>query len=218
MTLKPRLLRILSAMFICFVILSAFRPGDMRKPPENELPDAATRLGELPQHPLSPFEAALLNPRSFRPLSPSLIDSETVWLARAVFSETKRPEEQILVAWVIRNRVETTFRGKNTYRDVVLDPYQFSAFMTNSADREYYLSLDATSKDPGWQRTLYIAYNIRHLNGDYRPFSERTRHFYSERSMKDNDRPTWVEGRIPLDIAPILDIDQTRFRFYEGIS
>jgi hypothetical protein len=218
MTLKPRLLRALSATFVCFVILSAFRPGDMRKPTGEELPDAATRLDAIPRHPMSPFEAALLNPRSFRPLSPSLVDSETVWLARAVFSETKRPEEQILVAWVIRNRVETTFRGKNTYRDVVLDPYQFSAFMTNSADRDYYLSLDAASKDAGWQRTLYIAYNIRHLNDDYRPFSERTRHFYSERSMKDNERPTWVEGRNPLDIAPILDIDQTRFRFYEGIS
>ncbi len=34
------------------------------------------------------------------------IDNETLWLARCIYSETKRPEEQELVAWVVRNRVE----------------------------------------------------------------------------------------------------------------
>jgi len=215
---KPNVLRLVGATFVCFVAISAFRPGEIHQPTPKELPDLASRIGALSAHPLTPFESALLNPRTFKPLPPSVIDSETLWLARAVFSETKRPEEQILVAWVIRNRVETAFRGKKTYKDVVLDPYQFSAFMTNSEDRPYYLALDPASKDRGWQRTLFIAYNIRHLNGNYRPFSERTRHFYSERSMTDSQRPAWVEGKIPVDVAPIVSIDQTRFRFYEGIS
>ena len=213
---KRNAARLLGATMISFVLVSAFTPGAMREPAPGDLPDVTERV-EAP-HPLRPFEDTLLNTSRLTPVSPLEIDSETLWLARAIYSETKRPEEQILVAWVIRNRVETAFRGKRTYKDVVLDPYQFSAFLTNSSERPFYLSLKPSSSAPGWQRTLHIAYSIRHLNGNYRPFSPRTRHFYSERSMKEGLAPTWVEGRMPLDMAPILTIDQKRFRFYEGIS
>ena len=55
-------------------------------------------------------------------------------------------------------RVELGYRGKATYQDVVLDPYQFSAFNPESRVRRYYASLEATSKAPGFQRALAIAY------------------------------------------------------------
>ncbi len=215
---KPKTLRLFCAVVLCFAAVSAFRPGNIRQPSPLDLPDASDRISMLPEHPLTPFQEALNHPRKLTPLLPNFVDSETLWLARAIFSETKRPEEQILIAWVIRNRVETGFRGKVTYEDVVLDPYQFSAFMSSSEDLPFYLSLMASSTVPGWQRTLHIAYNIRQVGDNYRPFSEETRHFYSERSMKDNQRPEWIEGQNAIDIAPIVHIDERRFRFYEGIS
>ena len=73
------------------------------------------------------------------------IDRETLWLARCVYSETNRPEEMELVAWTIRNRVETRYRGQSTYRGTVLDPFQFSAFNPGSSKRRHYLNLDPTS-------------------------------------------------------------------------
>ncbi|WP_243663594.1 cell wall hydrolase [Rhodothermus marinus] len=85
-------------------------------------------------------------------MPPEAIDSETLWLARVIYSETKRPEEMELVAWVVRNRVETRFRGKATYRDVVLDPFQFSAFIPYNPRRQYYMRLTPHSRRPAGSR------------------------------------------------------------------
>ena len=85
---------------------------------------------------------------------------DVLWLARCIYSETKRPDEQELVAWVIRNRVETGYRGRRSYRDAVLDPWQFSAFNRNSPKRAYYTSLDFDSKPQGWKTALFIAYDV----------------------------------------------------------
>ncbi|WP_240332831.1 hypothetical protein [Salinibacter ruber] len=49
---------------------------------------------------------------------PLNLEGPTLWLARAIYSETKLPHEQELVAWVVRNRVETAYRGRRTYRAV----------------------------------------------------------------------------------------------------
>jgi hypothetical protein len=65
----------------------------------------------------------------------SAVSEDVLWLARVIYSETKRPHEQELVAWVVRNRVETAYRGKDTYRSTVLDPWQFSAFNANAPKR-----------------------------------------------------------------------------------
>ena len=53
-------------------------------------------------------------------------NASTLWLARAIYSETKLPHEQELVAWVVRNRVETAYRGRRSYRAVVLDPGRYA--------------------------------------------------------------------------------------------
>jgi hypothetical protein len=168
---------------------------------------------------LSPIEEALLNPRKFKPVPPKHIDSETLWLARVIFSETKRPEEQVLVAWVVRNRVDTKYRGKDTYEGVILDPYQFSAFRPGSEKAILYASLTATSQVPGWQTALRIAYAVRHSEPLHRPFSARTRHFYSERSMNGPDAPEWALGMTPVDIGyESIDVEHDRFRFFEDVS
>lgn len=146
------------------------------------------------------------------------IDEETLWLARCIFSETKRKEEQELVAWVIRNRVETAYRGKSSYKDVVLDPMQFSAFNPGTRTRRYYTSLTPSSRVPGWRTALTIAHEVRRVEASYRPFGTTTRHFYSQQSMVGGGHPAWATGLKPVTPRRSYEIEAHRFRFYAGIS
>ena len=146
------------------------------------------------------------------------IDSETLWLARCIYSETNRPEEQELIAWVVRNRVESNYRNKKTYRQVVLDPFQFSAFNQDYHKSNYFRSLNLNHNPKGWQRALTIAYYVRHARPHYRPFSDQTLHFYSEQSMVGRKKPVWARGLVPVETPQRYRLDERRFRFYEGIS
>ena len=89
--------------------------------------------------------------------SAAMVGEDILWLARCIYSETKRAHEQELVAWVVRNRVETRYRGQGTYRGVVLDPYQFSAFNPGSRKRRLFMSLTPASDAQGWQSALRVA-------------------------------------------------------------
>jgi hypothetical protein len=176
-----------------------------------EVEDAQSSYEEL-------VETIRQNPQKIKPLRPSRIDSETLWLARAIYSETKRPEEMDLVAWVVRNRVETRYRGRDSYREVVLDPYQFSAFNPGSRKGWFYSGLDPSTEIRSWQRALVIARSVRDADARLRPFSSTTRHFYSERSMVGRQYPEWALGKRPVVPERPYTIEQRRFRFYEGIS
>jgi len=160
---------------------------------------------------------ALSKPELLSPPSADQIDSETLWLARAIYSETKRPYEQELVAWVLRNRVETRYRGKGTYQSVVLDPWQFSAF-NPGPKRRHYSSLTPTSRAAGWQTALGIAHAVRHADESLRPFPERTRHFYSEISMVGRRHPVWARGKQPVTPERPVQINPRRFRFFDNVS
>lgn len=149
---------------------------------------------------------------------PDAIDEGTLWLARAIYSETKVPHEQELVAWVIRNRVETGYRNQTTYREVVLDPYQFSAFNPGASRRSFFSSLTPEVQLAGWQQALWIAHYVRHADPVYRPFSSETRHFYSERSMKGPRHPYWVSQQQFVTPGWDYQVNERRFRFYEEIS
>jgi hypothetical protein len=207
-----------SACFLGFAGVFAFDAewdgGTTELPPV----EATMAVDSLMTPALSPLEEALLHPKRFAPLPPEKIDSETLWLARCIFSETKRPDEQVLVAWVIRNRVETHYRGKGNYRDVVLDPFQFSAFAPNNEKRAFYVGLGPASTVPGWQKALSIAHTVRALDTAYRPFAVETRHFFSERSMPDRLAPDWADGLAPVELREPFEILPERFRFFAGIS
>lgn len=164
------------------------------------------------------LETADLDVEKMTPLPPEEIDAETLWLARCVYSETKRPREQALVAWVVRNRVETAYRGSRTYEDAVLDPYQFSAFNPENTGREYLFNLERTTPSESWQRALRIAHYVRTQEASARPFPIKTRHFFSERSMLGRSHPNWAEHRKLVAINDRYDIDERRFRFYRDIS
>ena len=166
----------------------------------------------------SAVEATLRNPRAVEPVPSAYIDTETLWLARVIYSESKRIEEQELVAWVVRNRVETAYRGKRTYEGVVLDPYQFSAFNPKSRKYRYYANLDTASQARGWQQTLALAYYVRYADAVHRPFPLKTRHFYSEQSLPENAvHPEWTEGLKPVVPRRPLQLEAHRFRFYAGV-
>ena len=144
---------------------------------------------------------------------PADLEAPTLWLARAIYSETKLPHEQELVAWVVRNRVETAYRGRRSYREVVLDPYQFSAFNPGAPKRALYAGLQPEAPLPRWRQALWVARYVRHADGAaYRPFSVETRHFYSERSMRGRAAPGWA------DRAGRYVVDERRFRFFKQIS
>ncbi len=152
------------------------------------------------------------------PLPVQEVDTETLWLARGIYSETKEPQEQELVAWTIRNRVETGYRGNRTYKEAVTDPYQFSAFNPGTRTRRLYTSLDATSPSAGFQNALAIARQVREADTTARPFSGKTRHFFSEQSMRGGRHPNWARGKSPVDPERPLALDAKRFRFYENVN
>ena len=172
------------------------------------LADAMPAVNAVPAGP----EAAAEIPE----FDPNDVAADVLWLARCIFSETKRPEEQELIAWVVRNRVETGYRGQASYRGTVLDPLQFSAFNAGSPHRRYYSSLAPTARARGWQTALRIAHGVYYAPETARPFSVKTRHFYSERSMVGRSRPVWADGMRPVSLD--RDVDPHRFRFYAGVS
>ncbi len=151
-------------------------------------------------------------------LSPAQVDEETLWMARCIYSETKQPVEQELVAWVLRNRVETGYRGVSTYKGAVTQPYQFSAFNPESRVRRHYTNLIADSKAPGFQRAIAIANHVRNADVSRRPFATTTRHFFSQQSMVGEQFPAWSEGRQPVAPERIDPINPRRFRFYADVN
>ena len=140
----------------------------------------------------------------------------TLWLARCVYSETDRRHEQELVAWVVRNRVETNYREESAYSRVVMDPFQFSAFNRRSRARDFLLTLDTTYAAPRWQQAIGVARSVILADPSERPFPITTRHFYSERSLGDYEVPIWSLEEEPISVGA-YEIDEKRFRFYDRV-
>jgi len=151
------------------------------------------------------------------PFSLDTVSDDVLWMARCIYSETKRADEQELVAWVLRNRVETGYRGVHTYQGVVLDPYQFSAFNPGNPKRRLYTSLAPSPDSPAFVQALEVAHAVYHAPASSRPFSRKTRHFYSERSMVGGQAPNWSNGHVPVNPTGFR-VDPKRFRFYSGVA
>ncbi len=163
------------------------------------------------------YSATGMQFEKIEPLPPAVVDQETLWLARCVYSETKRPQEQELVAWVVRNRVETRYRNRTSYESVVLDPYQFSGFNDGRA-KDFYAGLTPHSRARGWQTALRIAYEVRRADSTYRPFPPDTRHFYSEQSLPQPGSPDWADGLTPVLPERDYEIAPHRFRFFADVN
>ncbi len=114
--------------------------------------------------------------------------------------------------------METRYRGARSYRQAVLDPFQFSAFNPDTPSRDFYTRLNPRSRYPGWQKALRIAYEVRHADAAFRPFAPRTRHFYSEQSMAAGlPEPNWAGGYRPVLPEREYVVNPRRFRFYADV-
>ena len=205
------------ATFAALVPSTSFGPsmpqGAVSEPSEFNYPPALAVPSE------SEVRHALLNPRSVKPLSPAFITPETLWMARAMYSESKRAEEQELVAWVIRNRLDTGFLGAASIEDVVLSPFQFSAFNPGNPVADYYVGLDVLSEEKNWQRTLALAYYVQHAESSLRPFAPTVRHFHSPQAMKDpGTPPIWTRDSVPVQPSRAFELNAARFRFFANVD
>lgn len=136
-------------------------------------------------------------------------DRRVIWLARVLYSETDYEHEMYYVGWVVRNRVELGFNGKSTYREVILDPYQFSAFNYNNPKRYKLLEKDFSTKDEKWLLAMKVARTIIFADETERPFESNVLYFYSESA---GDSPEWRKRFVKVLNVPV---DERRFKFYK---
>jgi spore germination cell wall hydrolase CwlJ-like protein len=117
---------------------------------------------------------------------------EVLWTTRAVLSETKNPREMLLIANVIRNRIDMRYRGKRTAKEVILDPYQFSAFNPGRDSRWRYANLEQHHISTrlwraAWQASRYAMTSSRAVL----PITDRcVTHFVHPRNLRRN--PEWI--------------------------
>lgn len=132
--------------------------------------------------------------------------SEILWLARVVYSETKKPSEMEAVAWVVRNRVQTGYRG-GSYKEVANSPWQFSGLMPSDPNYEHNISREFG--DPNFENAARVATRVFFADGEDRPFPKTVRHFYSPHVM---DAPDWARGQKPY--LAMAD----RFELYNNVN
>ncbi len=141
-------------------------------------------------------------------------NEEMLWFARTLYSESKVPEEQLLVAWVIRNRVESE-QYPDTYKETVLQRGQFSGL--HPSDKQYRINVSFTFEHtgPGWDSAVEIAHAVYTAPGILRPFPKTVRHFYSPQSVTVH--PSWAVNEKPVHTIRNTETEQIRFAFYDSI-
>lgn len=138
---------------------------------------------------------------------------EILWLARILYSETKRAHEQRLVAWVVRNRVDTGYTGR-TYERVANHSAQFSGLQPFDPRYEHNMSRWWESSGESWKSALAIAKEVYFAPESERPFSVTTRHFYSPVAVS---KPAWAKGREAVRVVRGTRHTQPRFAFYAQV-
>jgi hypothetical protein len=140
-----------------------------------------------------------------------------LWLARIIHSETHVESEMPLIGWVVRNRVETGFRG-TTYKEVALSKNQFSGL--NPADPHYARNISVgyeNANDRVWQQALAAAEKVYYADASDRPFPKTVRHFYSPVAIAP---PTWAkEEKLYHAVGgSLLGEEAARFAFYSNVE
>jgi hypothetical protein len=138
---------------------------------------------------------------------------EILWLARILYSETKRAHEQRLVAWVVRNRVDTSYRGR-TYEAVANSSAQFSGLQPSDPRYEHNMSRWWASNGESWESALKIAKEVYFAPESERPFSVTTRHFYSPVAVS---KPAWARGHEAVGVVKSSYHHAPRFAFYARV-
>ncbi|MBI5004777.1 MAG: cell wall hydrolase [Candidatus Lloydbacteria bacterium] len=163
-----------------------------------------------------PAQTAVDDAKQETPKASPFEEQEILWLARGVYSETKNEEEMRLIAWVIRNRVETKYRG-TTYQEVLTSEKQFSGLHISSPQYKNNRSLgydDTKNKD--WRLALAVAKEVYTADESGRPFPKTVRHFYSP-ALTDAT-PEWAREENPYQNIAYLETPKPHFVFYNAIQ
>lgn len=184
--------------------------GAVNKPPPVE-----TQVQQMERR-LDSLEQEVQTQRDSLEALAARYERRVLWLTRAIVSETNSVGEMKYVAWVIRNRVELQWRGKSTYKGVILDPWQFSAFNRGSGKRAYFMNMtsDNTPYGQRWKQARRIAREVITADRSEAPFSISTTHFYSPVSMT-TAAPRWAWT---LSEVKVASVDPHRFRFFDHKS
>ena len=153
--------------------------------------------------------------------------TEVDWLALCLASETNQPHEAQYVAWAIRNRRDSKYRGAQTIVDVILDRKQFSYFNiwtsgTHPVMTRTDVFIDAMRGYAGKvltaNRGVYddCARAILEMPTWMAPFGPDVLHYWSPVSMKPKgSKPAWA-GTGSRAFTPGC-VDPRRFVFEAGV-
>lgn len=163
-----------------------------------------------------PTQTVADNAKKETPKANPFEKQEILWLARGVYSETKNEEEMRLIAWVIRNRVETKYRG-TTYQEVLTREKQFSGLHASSPEYKNNLSLEYDDmKNKDWRVALAVAKEVYTADKSARPFPKTVRHFYSPALIET--APEWAREESPYQNMAYLETPKPNFVFYNAIQ
>ena len=163
-----------------------------------------------------PAQTVADNAKKEAPKTNPFEEREILWLARGVYSETKNEEEMRLIAWVIRNRVETKYRG-TTYQEVLSSEKQFSGLHVSSPEYKNNLSLGySDTKNKNWRMALAVAKEVYTADESVRPFPKTVRHFYSPALI--DAVPEWARKESHYQNIAYLETQKPNFVFYDAIQ
>lgn len=115
------------------------------------------------------------------------------WVARALYSETKRLKDFEYVAWVVRNRMKSP-HYPGTARAVILQPSQFSAFNNWERRKELEAMRYPETRKTAFRRAYRIARYVLAAPDSLNPLPQTT-HFFMPETMKKKygeARPDWA--------------------------
>jgi hypothetical protein len=139
-------------------------------------------------------------------------EREVLWATRTIISETKNASEMIFIGNVIRNRVDLNYQGRKTVRQVILDPYQFSAFNPNRNSRWKYINMtEKHVSDSLWAKAWKAARFTMTAPREVLPLSNPCiNHFAHHKRVVD--KPDWM---FQMEQISLGDIESPRLSIYK---
>jgi spore germination cell wall hydrolase CwlJ-like protein len=119
----------------------------------------------------------------------AILNTNLLHLAKTIYGEVRGEsvETMLAVGWVVRNRLDAKRYG-DTYKDVVLQPKQFSCW--NKDDPNYEV-IQGKIKGRLWEVCIGVAIVVMQSAGKHNPVVGVC-HYY-DKSM-DSNPPYWAKG------------------------
>ena len=116
------------------------------------------------------------------------LNTDLLHLAKTIYGEARGEniETMLSIGWVIRNRLKSGRHG-NTYKDVVLQPKQFSCWNKNDPN---YRVIKGMIKGRVWEVCIGVSIVVMQSAEKHNPVPN-VRHYY-DKSM-DSNPPYWAE-------------------------